>query len=504
MYRVMVVEDEPPLIRDIRYEIERNSSLFRVTATAINGADALRKLEEETPDVLFTDIRMPVMDGLELIKAIRQKDPELPFVILSGYRDFDYAKEALKFQAYDYLLKPVSPDDVRKVLATLGAMLEGRKEQRKRALLLSALHGEQLRDESDGLFAGRSLGLLVALCGGASGAEASPADLESELATLTTPGTTVRVWSGKTSSEKIVIVDGDRDDDGEIAEREQLAKALQRLLEARSGTTVNVAIGAPVARLGDIAGSLGSLRDLLRRRAEHGVSKLILENETPDASEAGSPITILTNERLISLRSMVHLQQKSLFKAELSSLIGEWLSAQLPVPDFTALVKRTLHAVGKGYWRRDVDIDSVVDESMESVTPNEIWSDSLIERLEVALFVENSISRDSPEGVVSKLDDYLKANSHLNFDPKELASGIGLTAPYLSKLFKQYRGMPLIEYLAYLKIEKAKQLIRSDPELLAKEIGEMLKFTDPFYFSRLFKKFEGCSPSEYRKRLEKQ
>jgi len=166
-------------------------------------------------------------------------------------------------------------------------------------------------------------------------------------------------------------------------------------------------------------------------------------------------------------------------------------------------VKRTLHAVGEGYWRREADIDSVVDECLEGVTSGETMSEFLVARLENALFEESSASRDSPEGVVDKLDDYLIANCHRNFDPKELASGVGLTAPYLSKLFKLHRGMPLIEYLAYLKIEKAKQLIRSDPELLAKEIGELLGFSDPFYFSRLFKKFEGCSPSEYRKRLEK-
>ncbi len=523
MYRVMVVEDEPPLIRDIRYEIERNSTLFRVTATAINGADALRKLEEEIPDVLFTDIRMPVMDGLELIKAIRQKHPELPFVILSGYRDFDYAKEALKFQAYDYLLKPVSPDDVREVLIKLEAMLGERREQKKRAVLLSVLQGELISGEfSEALFAGQSLALLVAQCDGTSGMGANAMDLEAELASaLAVPGAAIRVLSGKTPLEKIAIVEynsrgygdgdgdgdcdgyGDGDVDGKFAEREQLAIAMQHWLSGKSGSAVNVAIGEPRAQLTDLSESLGFLRDLLRRRAEHGVSKLIRESETFEAAGGSSPVAVLTNERLSSLRSMVQLQQKSLFKVEMSSLIGEWLLARLPVPDFTSLVKRTLHAVGEGYWRREADIDSVVDECLEGVTSGETMSEFLVTRLENALFEESSASRDSPEGVVDKLDDYLIANCHRNFDPKELASGVGLTAPYLSKLFKLHRGMPLIEYLAYLKIEKAKQLIRSAPELLAKEIGELLGFSDPFYFSRLFKKFEGCSPSEYRKRLEK-
>ncbi|QJD85184.1 response regulator [Cohnella herbarum] len=510
MYRVMVIEDEPPLIRDIQYEIERISSFFKVTMTAINGAEALKKLETETPDVIFTDIRMPVMDGLQLIKEVRKRDADIPFVILSGYRDFGYAQEALKFHAYDYLLKPVSPDDLQEVLHKLRSKLDGTKEEKVRSALASALHGEMLENEVDELFLkGRTAVLLVAHCGGmfaeASGTTPSMAlptnsEIEIRLANMLGPGNKIHAFNGSAPTEKIAIFVCD-DEGAQVTEDSaELALALQNSLSAQSRTTINVAIGEPIARLRDIGASLFSLRKLLRQRSEFGVSKMIREHSTSQ-EEPSYPVAILSDARIDSLRTMIQLQQKSLFKAEMSSLFETWQSSRLHAVDFAALLKRTIHALGDAHWPQSSEIDSVIDEAMKSRSSYDAVRDELWPWLEGALF-ENESPRNSPESVVDLLDDHLRANCHSNIDIKRLALSVGLTAPYLSKLFKLYRGMPLIEYVSYLKIEKAKQLIRSDPNLLAKEIGDLLGFADPFYFSRLFKKFEGCSPSDYRKRLE--
>jgi AraC-like DNA-binding protein len=293
---------------------------------------------------------------------------------------------------------------------------------------------------------------------------------------------------------------GDSGDCEKSEELEELAIALQNSLSEHSRTTVNVAIGEPIARLRDIGASLFSLRKLLRQRSELGTSMILREDPTYH-KEKNYPIAIVSDERIDSLRTMIQLQQKSLFKAEMSSLLESWQSSRLPALDFAALIKRILHALDDGHWPVSGKIDPVVDGIMENCSSYDAVRDALWQWLQGALF-ENGAPRNSPEGVVDKLDDYLKANCHSDIDIKRLASGVGLTAPYLSKLFKLYRGMPLIEYISYLKIEKAKHLIRSDPGLLSKEISDLLGFADPFYFSRLFKKFEGCSPSEYRKLLE--
>lgn len=138
MYKVMIVEDEPPLLRDIKLEIERASLSFKVTQEAINGQDALFKLEEDLPDVIFTDIRMPVMDGLQLAKEVRKSHENIPIIFISGYQDFTYAQNALKLNVYDYIVKPISSDSLRELLQKLERRLE-RERQNMHKEILSAV-----------------------------------------------------------------------------------------------------------------------------------------------------------------------------------------------------------------------------------------------------------------------------------------------------------------------------------------------------------------------------
>jgi len=479
----------------------------------------LRRLETETPDAIFTDIRMPVMDGLELIREVRKRDSAIPFVILSGYRDFAYAQEALKSQAFDYLLKPVSPDDLREALRKLRSRLDAGKEARLREAVGSALLGEHRSNADKALFEGTRFMLLVARYGGSLAETAMPSvsDIEAHLAagmgtetgTARTGGHEGKIFAfrGGGPAEKVAVVLLGHEDAECLEELEELAccALVQAAENSQPDRTANVAIGRPVDGLPGIASSLLSLRELLRRNTEYGSSKRIREDAEFGRYEEDRSLAVLTNERIEAMRTMIRLRQKSLFKAELSSLLEDMSRARLASGDFATLLKKGVRAFGEGSLPAsgNLDIDGVVERMLEGQSSYEAIQDRLGAWLEDVFFEGvDGPSRNSPEGVVDALDEYLKANSHQDLDLKKLASGVGLTAPYLSKLFKLYRGMPLIEYVSFLKIEKAKQLIRSDPNLLAKEIGELLGFADPFYFSRLFKKIEGVSPSEYRKRVE--
>lgn len=118
-FSVLVVEDEKLIARDISRSISRVNSNFEVTAVASNGKDALDIIDELLPNVVFTDIRMPVMDGLELAKTINDKYDFIMCVILSGYNDFEYAKQAIHSNVMDYLLKPVNDKELSTVLGKI-------------------------------------------------------------------------------------------------------------------------------------------------------------------------------------------------------------------------------------------------------------------------------------------------------------------------------------------------------------------------------------------------
>lgn len=117
-YSIVIAEDEELLLNNIVKKVEKVPG-YQVSGRAQTGAAALDLITEQPPEVLLTDIQMPVMDGIELLNQARDISADMKFVILSGFSDFEYARDALRLQVYDYLLKPVSQDDITALLTRL-------------------------------------------------------------------------------------------------------------------------------------------------------------------------------------------------------------------------------------------------------------------------------------------------------------------------------------------------------------------------------------------------
>lgn len=119
IFSVIVVDDEKLILKNIVRNIEETDHQFKVVATARNGAEALELVKKHTPHIVFTDIRMPVIDGLELASQINEQFPSIKKIIVSGYDDFNYAKCALKYNVRDYLLKPINSTELKSLLLSL-------------------------------------------------------------------------------------------------------------------------------------------------------------------------------------------------------------------------------------------------------------------------------------------------------------------------------------------------------------------------------------------------
>ena len=126
---MIVADDEKLIANNIARRIEENCSSFRVAARAGTGLEALKQAKELLPDVVFSDIKMPEMDGIELISRLRREMPAVLCVIVSGYSDFEYMKAAIQQSAADYLLKPVNPEELKRLLQRLEATLLAREQQ---------------------------------------------------------------------------------------------------------------------------------------------------------------------------------------------------------------------------------------------------------------------------------------------------------------------------------------------------------------------------------------
>lgn len=127
MYRMMIADDEDGERIGIQYLLNKLGFEFNIIE-AEDGKEALRKLEECAVDILMTDVRMPFIDGLELSEIVRNRFPDTEIIFFSGYDDFSYVKQALSIQAVDYILKPVNPEEFKKVIDLVIARIERKRQ----------------------------------------------------------------------------------------------------------------------------------------------------------------------------------------------------------------------------------------------------------------------------------------------------------------------------------------------------------------------------------------
>jgi len=119
MYRILIVDDEPMIRKGLQKLVEQSELPIESLRTAENGIVALQRIQEERPDFLFTDIRMPKMDGLELCRQVAERDADIQIVVVSGYNDFEYAQKCLSYGVKEYLLKPVNIKGFQNILEKL-------------------------------------------------------------------------------------------------------------------------------------------------------------------------------------------------------------------------------------------------------------------------------------------------------------------------------------------------------------------------------------------------
>lgn len=133
MIRILIVDDEKLERNGIKFLLKREPGEYQVLE-AENGREALGLLQTEQVDILLSDVKMPYMNGLELSKHVREQYPDLPIIIFSGYNDFSYAREAIRYGVLDYVLKPVDPQEFHKTLEKVVSHITTRQEREEKQL----------------------------------------------------------------------------------------------------------------------------------------------------------------------------------------------------------------------------------------------------------------------------------------------------------------------------------------------------------------------------------
>ena len=493
-YRVVIVDDEPMAVKAIGRVIEKNCPGDEVAGTASNGQEALELIRRVQPDLVITDITMPVMNGLELARTVKTETPDMCFVIISGYQDFEYMRSAIQSGVLDYLVKPIVPSQISAMMRRVNEKLRLQTYQRRNACLRAVCQGKEVCQEEilkrfpyRRYYAAllRENGLPRRFFRGG----------EPELF-----GSIEESYSvyGRDSMEELFLIPAYFLSDQSI---EQYMEKVSRRQKSEDSYTTLLYYGRsfpPEELPGKIRGLYHGLNALstvgLTQQVDlDGLSQPVERSAGNDFRELDAVIAEL--EGYAKTRHYDQMRQK------LEKSFERWGAEGRPQLWMEHAARRILALI-----RMESQDEESLPESEYHLEDAFCYATSVRMLCENLLnifyrFQEEQKEKprvDSPEffGIIQKyLEDHVAQAMSL----QSLCDEFAISQTYMSKLFRKYADRSYAQYLTELRMEKAKQLMRESSSLFIKDIAQMVGYRDQFYFSRIFRSFTGKSPADYLK-----
>lgn len=493
MIRVLVAEDEPPIMRANVALIETSNPEFKVMATAINGKKAIEELEKQRIDVVFTDIKMPVMDGLELAEHIKTNYPHIITVITSGYSDFEYARRGIEFKVQDYILKPVSKVKISETLDKIKFEVGKRNYKKKKEIFFERadkVDPEILNSEC----------IVILACAGSLPAYGNdmlvPAvafwdntPFDKILEDILESGEEYMISRGHTASEKVIIIETKRNE-----RAEKISEEIFNTLK-NDCITITLSYKAGV-KMAEIDNTIGALRDDMNRKLILTKSQLL--NNSGVIENYSEPK--YSKNQVEYIERCLKVGENNKVKTCILEIYTEMEKADATQDDIISFFEMILNYCyfNSGAIKKKI---SVIKRELYETINNFVDYESAAEDVASVLTSITETSQGEALKQPKLIDDiqkYLKANYQKSITNTVLSKEFGFVPSYISRLFKQHNnGISPGEYLSSYRIEKAKKVMKENPDLMVKEIADMVGFHDAYYFSKIFKKKTGMWPTEY-------
>lgn len=499
---IVIADDEQIILKWMKKNIEELSPHYHVIGTYSNGKQVLDRCLNEKVDVLFTDIRMPVMDGMELLKILRERATVPYTIILSAYDDFSYARECFKLGVKEFLLKSeITREELEKCLRTAGEYLSDSKGKKKATSLEPLV--DVLRQEfaSKGVAAegrlsqywsqfgrlkGRFAMILLDL-----GVEISHVDQLEEIIAFLLQEEGLDFYFIPQDRKRILII-SELGDIGPCALTEKIYKGLisfgYKDLCVSSSTAGNE--GEDLTRMYREAEEVSLYQNFYfhREGLSYGKMQELQKNITPQLKRVFDEVQIM-----IGTAGQKEIEEK----------VGQIFQfVQSSMPEVGMLRKTILNFLLNIYWnhleeeqRQEISTDSLLSlgESINIRLLEEGFSGQMKSLLQSFLGKKQVYS-----DAVQKIIGYIEENYMENISLEELAAYVHMNRSYVSHLFKKETGDNLYNYLQHYRLEKAKELLAHTRDSI-QEICWKVGIQDSGYFSKLFKKYAGVTPLEYRR-----
>jgi len=466
MLKVLLVDDEKWIVKSLKSIVDWESLGYEIIADASNGIDGYEQIKQLSPDLVFTDIRMPGMDGLELIRKSNELNRDISFIVTSGYKEFEYAKRAIQYGALSYCLKPFDEGEIIEVLEQFG-----KKKQRNRAILQMELMN--MIQESEGYRAELVLETMSKLgfywdesIGAAAVVVVGTADLQ-----IPVSGPTISLQIGR--GLKAYIVRGDY----VTALTDSLSLELP---EGASGIGVGSIVYSPTQLINSIGdASIAAHRFFI-------------------TGNRGIWHTHLSNGNLDEVREMLWKLNQTRNPGLVNELIRK-IEALIAEGSFTIKNAVSLYhmVLFHVYNLEEEQLLSYRQLSNRFSHVNEMISyltSLLLQHYDHSFTPSPKTLPPTTFGkIVAYIDEHFKEDLSLQLISEKLV----LNPNYVSQLFRKESSETFLQYLTKKRIANACRLL-NETSLSIQEVSESSGYLDYFHFAKTFKKCIGLTASQYR------
>lgn len=536
--KVFLVEDEMVIRRGIKNSIDREKEGYIFCGEASDGELAYPMIIKEKPDILITDIRMPFMDGLELCKLVKKELPNIKILILSGYDEFDYAKEAIRLGVTEYLLKPISSG---KLLEALNGVSESiRREKEDKDLVRKYM--EEMRENTEHekqkffeqMIAG-NLSMADALETGKKYEMNLSAGMYNLLLFRFTLGKENRksgelLGEAEYAIEKLTerleyVFEFQRgvegwafllmaDNEEQMSERvKELSKDLEEIMKNYSTIAYFGGIGQPVARLRELEKSFREAERALAARFTMELNRIISVEDIRMAQNVDTldDIEITSFGEIEKTRTMLEKFLNNGAEDEIDEFVDVYIN-ELPEENLKSVLMRQYiimdaYIVMMSFCEKIEGIEGEMQaqseelkNSMKTIQTLEEIKNYIRMLLKKIIGVRDTISGRRYSDIIEIAKDqirktYMSDEISLN----TIAAEVGMSPSYFSSIFSKEMGKTFVEYLTEIRMDRAKELLMCS-SMKTSEIGYEVGYKDPHYFSYIFKKTQNCTPKEFRAR----
>ncbi|QLG41545.1 MULTISPECIES: response regulator [Paenibacillus] len=510
MYSIFLVDDEELGLEMMRDYIRWEEMGIYIMGTASNGREALEKIEATQPDIVLTDVQMPIMNGIDLARKIHESYDSIQVMFLTGHDEFQYVKSAINVGAVGYMLKPLDLNEIESVISKVKqrcdeVAMKNRSMEAAKANILKELSYEKNEDRAIDLACSFSR-----LCRQSETTRYAmalfsidPKEAEEEQQSL--EECTARLVSFldhffKAKNLKAIFVDYKEGETGVFMEAaqqpghyawEDLAEAIRSALDF----TVTAAVGGQETELSNIHCLYEQTRTILNERFYEGTGTII-HAET------------LSNQ--FYTEHMPPFEQKEWFEA-INRLDFEWAAQKLHgyieglatlrvkkkiICDWSIdLVNELLEQLHKPVPKRAELYHSIYN----ALTLHEI-EDLILGTAEDAVSMLGERFMDKNAKLIHKVRTLIDQNYNQPITINSLSDQVYLSPNYLRSIFKDKTGMTIHDYLTRIRLDKARELL-ADGSLKIHDIAQNVGYESTSYFISLFLKTQGVTPNEYRKSI---